>query len=65
MRTSMKVLAKTLEQRQKAPFRRGVWRSQSRMQGSATFLWFGIPTIEKGDSPGKAKLKTPAELETL
>ncbi len=44
---------------------RGVWRSQTRMKGQAllvTFLWFGIPTIEKSDSPGKAKQKVPAEL---
>ncbi|WP_173180361.1 hypothetical protein [Pseudomonas tohonis] len=39
--------------------------SQTRMEGQAllvTFLWFGIPTIEKSDSPGKAKQKPSAKL---
>ncbi len=42
------------------------WRSRGRMMGQALlvpFEWFGIPTIVKRDSPGRAKPKAPAELD--
>ncbi|MBB4820747.1 hypothetical protein HNP29_004142 [Pseudomonas alcaligenes] len=44
---------------------RGNPTQSGRMQGQASlvsFLWFGIPTTEERNSPGKAKQKPSAKL---